>query len=63
VQSGLNKFSDILSSKGGTQINGLIESLKQTPEGQNLVAVLKKLNPDTLGALDALNNLGTDKKA
>jgi flotillin len=41
VQSGMSKFSDILSSKGGTQINGLLESLKQTEEGKALFDMLK----------------------
>lgn len=43
VQSGLNKFSDILSAKGGSQINGLLESLKQTEEGASLLSLLKNL--------------------
>ncbi len=37
VNSGLNKFSDILSSKGGSVFNGLLESLKQTPEGEKFL--------------------------
>jgi flotillin len=41
VQSGMNKFSDILSAKGGSQINGLLESLKQTDEGGSLLGLLK----------------------
>lgn len=45
VESGMNKFSDILSSKGGSQINGLLESLKQTDEGKALLGMLKNLNP------------------
>lgn len=45
VQSGMNKFSDILSAKGGSQINGLLESLKQTDEGKALLGMLKNLNP------------------
>jgi flotillin len=45
VQSGMNKFSDILSSKGGSQINGLIESFKQTEEGKALLGLLTNLNP------------------
>jgi flotillin len=45
VQSGMNKFSDILSAKGGSQINGLLESLKQTEEGKSLLGMLKNLNP------------------
>lgn len=43
VHSGLGKFSDILSSKGGTATNGLIEGLKQTPEGAGIIALLDKL--------------------
>lgn len=43
VNSGLGKFSDILSSKGGTAANGLFESLKQTAEGAGLVSLLEKL--------------------
>jgi flotillin len=45
VQSGMNKFSDILSSKGGSQINGLIEAFKQTEEGKALLGLLTNLNP------------------
>ena len=41
VQSGMNKFSDILSAKGGSQINGLVESLKQTDEGASIMSMLK----------------------
>ena len=45
VQSGMSKFSDILSAKGGSQFNGLIESLKQTEEGEALFGMLKGLAP------------------
>jgi hypothetical protein len=41
----MSKFSDILSAKGGSQINGLLESLKQTEEGKALLGLLKNLNP------------------
>lgn len=51
VNSGLNKFSDLLSAKGGAAANGLIESLKQTPEGAGLMSLLEKLA-----------NNGSDKK-
>ena len=54
VQSGLNKFSDILSAKGGSQINGLLESLKQTEEGKAILGLLKNLNP--------MSGLESDKK-
>lgn len=45
VQSGMSKFTDILSSKGGSQINGLLESFKQTDEGKALLGLLTNLNP------------------
>lgn len=48
VQSGMSKFSDILSAKGGSQINGLLESLKQTDEGKALLGLLKNMNPPLL---------------
>lgn len=43
VHSGLGKFSDILSAKGGSQMNGLLESLKQTPEGSKLLEFVNNL--------------------
>lgn len=46
VQSGMSKLTDILSSKGGAQINGLMESLKQTPEGKAIMGLLSNLNPN-----------------
>jgi len=61
VHSGLNKLSDIFTAKGGSQLNGMIEALKQTPEGKNLLSVLNKLNPDALNGLDSLNDLGKGK--
>lgn len=45
VQSGMSKFTDILSSKGGSQINGLLESFKQTDEGKALLGLLTNQNP------------------
>ena len=42
VQSGMNSFADILSSKGGSQLNGFIESLKQSEEGKGLLDMLNK---------------------
>ncbi len=45
VQSGIGKLTDLFSSKGGSQLNGLIESLKQTEEGKNILSVLDKLKP------------------
>ena len=47
VQSGLNKFTDILSAKGGSQINGLLESLKQTEEGKSILNLLKNITPNS----------------
>lgn len=46
VNSGLNKFSDILSSKGGAALNGLIESLKHTAEGAGILSLLDRLKKD-----------------
>lgn len=43
VNSGLSKFSDILSSKGAFATSGLIEGLKQTPEGESILALLEGL--------------------
>lgn len=43
VHSGLGKFSDLLSSKGASATNGLVEGLKQTAEGAGLVALLDRL--------------------
>jgi flotillin len=42
VQSGVEKIADVFSSKGGSALNGLFESLKQTPEGEGLVNSLLK---------------------
>ncbi len=42
VQSGIGKLSDIFSSKGASQLNGLIESLKQTDDGKNILSVLEQ---------------------
>ena len=45
VETGMNSFLDILSSKGGSQMNGALEALEQTPLGGKLVSFLKTL-PD-----------------
>jgi flotillin len=42
IQSGVEKIADVFSSKGGSALNGLFESLKQTPEGEGLVSALLK---------------------
>jgi flotillin len=41
VSSGLNKFSDLFSSKGASQFNGILETLEQTEGGTKLVEMLK----------------------
>lgn len=46
VNSGLNKFSDLLSSKGASSINGLLEGLKQTDEGKGLLSMLDKFKSE-----------------
>ena len=44
VNSGIGKITDLLSSKGGQAVNGLIESLQQTELGNELVSgLLNKL--------------------
>lgn len=45
VESGIGKFSDIFSSKGASQLNGLIEGLGQTEEGQAVLSMIKAFNP------------------
>ena len=40
VHSGIGKLSDLFTSKGASQINGLLEGLKQTEEGKNLLGML-----------------------
>jgi flotillin len=45
VNSGINKITDLLSSKGGQAVNGLVESLQQTKVGGDLVnGLLDKLS-------------------
>ncbi len=50
VHSGIGKLSDVFTAKGGSQINGLFESLKQTPEGKGLMSMVNTL---TGGAIDS----------
>lgn len=45
VHSGLNSLTDLFTAKGASQLNGMVEGLKQTPEGKQLLSVLDKLNP------------------
>ena len=43
VHSGINKLSDLFSAKGASQLNGLVEGLKQTDEGSGLMSLLNNL--------------------
>lgn len=43
VNSGLKSFSDLLSPKGGQAINGLLESLSQSPHGEAITNILSNL--------------------
>lgn len=40
VNSGIGKFSDLFTSKGASQVTGLIEGLKQTEEGKAVMSIL-----------------------
>lgn len=42
IHSGIGKFSDILSSKGSSAINGFTEGLKQTDEGTSLLSLIDR---------------------
>lgn len=46
VHSGMSKLSDLFTSKGGSQLNGLIESLKQTDEGKSILSLLENIKKD-----------------
>lgn len=43
VHSGIGKLSDVFTAKGGSQLNGLLESLKQTPEGKALLSMVNNV--------------------
>jgi flotillin len=43
VQSGIGKLSDLFTSKGASQLNGLVEGLKQTEEGKKLLSLVDNL--------------------
>jgi len=45
VHSGIGKFSDLFTAKGASQLNGMIETLKQTEEGKGILSMLEKLKP------------------
>ena len=55
VNSGLSKFSDILTSKGASQLNNIIETLKQTKEGEGILSLLNGLNKDEVS--DMVKNI------
>ena len=46
VHSGIGKLSDLFTSKGASQLNGLVEGLKQTEEGKNLMGILSSFTGD-----------------
>ena len=48
VHSGIGKLSDVFTAKGGSQINGLLESLKQTSEGNGLLSMINKFTGSSL---------------
>lgn len=62
VNSGLNSFGDILSSKGASSINGLIEALKQTPEGQKVLSLVNNLPSVTETSSSSNKKKKGDKK-
>ena len=41
VNTGINGIADLLSSKGGSQLNGVLEALKHTDEGQKILGMIK----------------------
>jgi hypothetical protein len=45
VHSGIGKLSDLFTAKGASQLNGMVESLKQTEEGKGILALLEQLKP------------------
>ncbi len=47
VHSGIGKFADLFTSKGGSQLTGLMESLKQTEEGKAILGLLDNFKNKT----------------
>lgn len=45
VHSGIGKLSDLFTAKGASQLNGMMESLKQTEEGKGILALLEQIKP------------------
>lgn len=44
VHSGVGNLTDLFTAKGGSQLNGLIESLKQTEGGQGIISMIEGLS-------------------
>jgi flotillin len=53
VQSGIGKLTDLFSAKGASQLNGLVEGLKQTEEGRGLMSMLTSLTGGAKGETPA----------
>jgi len=51
INSGISDIGGLLSSKGGSQINGMIEAFKQTDEGKKIFNLLGKA--EDMGLVDA----------
>lgn len=47
VHSGIGKLSDLFTAKGGSQLNGMFEALKQTEEGKALLDLLDNFKKST----------------
>ena len=57
VQSGINKLTDLFTSKGGSALNGMLETLSMTPNGQDLVEKIVGLKNSSV--IDAIKNNST----
>ena len=53
VHSGIGKLTDLFSAKGASQLNGLIEGLKQTEEGKNLLSMVNTLTGKSEGPINS----------
>lgn len=53
VHSGIGKLTDLFSAKGASQLNGLVEGLKQTEEGKNLLSMLNTLSTGKSGQINS----------
>lgn len=45
VHSGIGSLTDLFTAKGASQLNGMVEGLKQTEEGKQLLSLLDKVSP------------------